>query len=488
MKIKKLISVAIMLLASVVSFSNESGPSFDCKLASTSIEVSICKNPKLSAMDYQLGEKYRKFRSNLNMKGGDIARKLQRHWISNRNSQCNKSEETVVVNCLIDLYEQWLKWNGYGVLRVPLQLLDGKSISDILNPHIIFERNVKLKSEKNTNEGLGTYNIALNVIRGEKSEVVFKGFKVYPYKHKHYYEEDNIDAVWYLMTNTGDVFKAYHHVYDDQGPQCVQEETKTLKFWNDTDPFNDYGELKYYNASYRCNVYKHTFTSVKTSPKKLVFDFVYSDDPFLYNFKKSNYFTIDAEKENAYWKTYFTDSTNNYYGEEYTNLFDRISKDILNRFPYKSSEKLECSIPKNPILYYELVKASIGSLEIPMSFSQIQYIANNVLTREHLEQAKKFKPLVGAVLKYLDDAKKIENWKRKLRSAMGQYNLTSHYTETDNPFSNNGFLSNPCFTKLRSPSSQMNAEQWIYSFWMRRDRQGNIEATENILRLIHKLM
>jgi uncharacterized protein YecT (DUF1311 family) len=488
MKINKLILFTVMLLASVVSFSDESGPSFDCKLASTSIEISICENPALSAMDYQLGMKYREFRSNLNSKDNIIARKLQRHWVSNRNSQCNKSEGTVVVNCLIELYEQWLKWNEYGVLRVPLLLIDGKSISDIINPNIIFERTVKLKTERDTNGGLGTYEIALNVITDKKSEVVFKGLKVYPYKHKHYYEENNIDAVWYLMSNTGDVFKAYHHVYNDHGPQCVQEKTKTLNFWNDIDPLNDYGELKYYNASYVCNVYTHTFKSVKTSSKKLVFNYVYSGDPFSYNFKKNRYFTIDAEKGDAYWKAYFTDSKNNYYGEEYTNLFDRVGKDILNRFSYKPSDELECSIPKNPILYYELLKASIGSLEIPMSFSQMQYIANNVLTREHLAQAKQFKPLIEAVLKYLDDAKKVEGWKGKLQFAMDQYSLTSHYTEIDNPFSNNGFVSNPCFTKLRSPSRQMNAEQWIYSFWMRRDRQGNLEETEHILRLILKLI
>lgn len=476
------------LVISTISIANEEGPSFDCKLASSSIEISICKNPELSYMDYQMGIQYNNFRSKLSKKNNKIARKLQRHWIVNRNSQCTKNKGSDIENCLLKIYEQWLKWSEYGLLRVPLLLTDGKLVKDVLNSNIAFEHTTHIRADKNPNQILGTYDITLNVIKDKKSEIIFRGLKNYPYKQNYYYEENNIDAVWYLMSNTGDVFKAYHHVNADIGPQCVQEEAKTLKFWNDENPFQEYGSLEYYDASYRCIAHIDTLKGVKIQPGKLIFDFLYSGRSHLYIFKDNRYFTVDSEKSNTYWTNYFTDSIDNYYGEKYTELFERIGKDILINHPYQASDQRECSIPKDPILYYEALRGSLDRLEVPMSFKQLQYIAKNVLTKEHLVLAKKFKPLISSILNYLDEAKKIDDWQGKLKSSLRSYKFNDNYTDTNNPFYNAGFISNICFINFKSPVREMNAEHWIYAFWMRRVEQKNIKETEGILKLIYDLI
>ena len=76
------------------------GPSFDCKKASTKIEKAICDNDRLSKLDYSLSILYKKAReNNVDVKSD------QRKWLGKSNKCLGKE----IVSCLERLYLQRIK-------------------------------------------------------------------------------------------------------------------------------------------------------------------------------------------------------------------------------------------------------------------------------------------------------------------------------------------------------------------------------------------
>ena len=92
-----------------------SGPGFSCEKAATNNEKLICKSPRLSELDFDLGRLYSRL---VKLLGDDKAaqlRKAQRAWLKKRDTRCSS------INCLEKIYEERIvelseygEGNGFG--------------------------------------------------------------------------------------------------------------------------------------------------------------------------------------------------------------------------------------------------------------------------------------------------------------------------------------------------------------------------------------
>jgi uncharacterized protein YecT (DUF1311 family) len=76
---------------------------FNCMMAATAIEKSLCSDPVLARADKQLGLQYRKIRKDLTQESFDALKKNQRAWIKKRNFSCQVNGN-VSKRCLSALY------------------------------------------------------------------------------------------------------------------------------------------------------------------------------------------------------------------------------------------------------------------------------------------------------------------------------------------------------------------------------------------------
>ena len=87
MTIKDLIKVgAICLVAGFCVFSGARGTvhaaSFDCKKAKAPVEIAICADKDISALDEQLASKYKALQGTLDEVGKGVVKKEQKYWLS----------------------------------------------------------------------------------------------------------------------------------------------------------------------------------------------------------------------------------------------------------------------------------------------------------------------------------------------------------------------------------------------------------------------
>lgn len=94
------------------------GPAFDCKLAATAIEKTICGDSGLSAQDLALSELYNRIRlGSATTTAQAQLRDLQRAWLKDRNQQCAQSANSA--SCLkaqytaqYDKLNHWIPTQG----------------------------------------------------------------------------------------------------------------------------------------------------------------------------------------------------------------------------------------------------------------------------------------------------------------------------------------------------------------------------------------
>ena len=86
--------------------SAETGPSFDCSKASTTVEHSICGSEDLSALDRDLATAYRSAKCDLASGSADQEMLLveQRLWNKERANACPENDLGQKTDCLIELY------------------------------------------------------------------------------------------------------------------------------------------------------------------------------------------------------------------------------------------------------------------------------------------------------------------------------------------------------------------------------------------------
>ncbi len=87
--------------------------SYDCKNAKTKIEITICKDKKLSSLDSGLNEYYKtiikdtkqhSIYKNDRQKIVDYFKKIQKTWLKNRNYYCSKFNSSELKKCLTEYY------------------------------------------------------------------------------------------------------------------------------------------------------------------------------------------------------------------------------------------------------------------------------------------------------------------------------------------------------------------------------------------------
>ncbi|MDR1080735.1 MAG: lysozyme inhibitor LprI family protein [Deltaproteobacteria bacterium] len=78
-------------------------PSFDCRKATSSVEITICNNSDLSMRDGVMSDLYNDARNSPYIDRNDLLRS-QRAWWRKRENQCGRSRQAV--KCLEDLYSE----------------------------------------------------------------------------------------------------------------------------------------------------------------------------------------------------------------------------------------------------------------------------------------------------------------------------------------------------------------------------------------------
>jgi uncharacterized protein len=81
------------------------GPSFDCQIARSQIEMAICGNPTLAKLDLEVADLYGQMRVSYDTVGyREQLRDLQRAWLARRRAAC--PDEPDQVQCLAAEYRR----------------------------------------------------------------------------------------------------------------------------------------------------------------------------------------------------------------------------------------------------------------------------------------------------------------------------------------------------------------------------------------------
>jgi uncharacterized protein len=81
-------------------------PSFNCRLATHSIERAICSDPTLSEWDARMGQQYQQALSVRRPPEAQSLLEQQRSWIQKRNATCGAVAGDVVWSCVLELTKQ----------------------------------------------------------------------------------------------------------------------------------------------------------------------------------------------------------------------------------------------------------------------------------------------------------------------------------------------------------------------------------------------
>jgi uncharacterized protein YecT (DUF1311 family) len=104
MKVVLALATSVLAIAAALSASAQSGPSFDCGKASTTIERTICAKPELARADRAMDAAYRALVEKLSGSAKEHLAEDQRRWIASRNKACNGVIEEIAL-CVAQRYE-----------------------------------------------------------------------------------------------------------------------------------------------------------------------------------------------------------------------------------------------------------------------------------------------------------------------------------------------------------------------------------------------
>ncbi len=104
MRLRLLAAIAGLVAAPAFA---QTGPSFDCGKASTSVERAICRDPGISAADGQMAAAYRKLVDGLNGAAREELQKDQARWLAGRDQACADGAREIAI-CLKNRIENRL--------------------------------------------------------------------------------------------------------------------------------------------------------------------------------------------------------------------------------------------------------------------------------------------------------------------------------------------------------------------------------------------
>lgn len=84
--------------------SSASAASFDCARAKSAIEIAICANPKVSALDAQMGQAYRRAQAQLSESGQQLLRANQEQFLHSLSAICLSTDPLIVTHRTVEQY------------------------------------------------------------------------------------------------------------------------------------------------------------------------------------------------------------------------------------------------------------------------------------------------------------------------------------------------------------------------------------------------
>lgn len=485
----KIYSTIFLCLYSYFSLA-QSSPSFDCEKATTDVEHAICESTTISQLDSEMSLLYQQYINKLPKEHLGTAKKMQRLWIKRR-GKCSDTDK--LTECIEKNYSKWLEAMHKGVLLASIPI--GESANEIRSP---FNSNTlfKLKvtpSTENLYEGVRSESYELYLTEKDSVKTLHSG-NLFSFGND--YKEDKILRVLFYLSVNGKKHVALMRSQANYGGRCSASRTIDLHFLANNQQHDKIKKINMSEADEACGTYYSELYNWEVAPNgNLIFSNL--ED---YSFYHQQVFTeikateIDSE-QGSYKSYYWVDPSNEtYLGVEYSKIIEDVERGIWGINNISGTEL--CVIPGNGLSDYWRLKEILSQYKL--GFNQIEFYSQNILAPEKLRAALQYRPLLEAALFYLNEARKVPNWKNKIVESAKKYPQiqasSNFYYSGDsdwdfNPFVEAGFYTdNNCYSQQSSPWSHASMEEWYYLFWARRIEDGYLERAENILRLVINMM
>lgn len=474
-----------MLLLLFVSFKTYSAPSFNCANAQSKIEKNIClaKNIDIQDMDRQLAWLYKK---GLKSPQKKLLKTSQRKWIKFRDEQCNTKDIHNVSFCLRKQYSSRINELKNNLIATP--------ISALQLPHTLIINNSqkgtltynttpkvgnghggtqqKLSLDLTTNNNTVTlWSATNNYYGGSQNESGLEWIKIHLYQGQHYIIEIN----YFDSGNAATSSSIYHQKVSEY---YVLSESNTPLYQGAA--ITSGGGHNQTTTTTSWHTKKHLQLQV-TSYSKIYNDYTYlhpvSFTDFNFNLTGSTWMEKHNEIE--------TDININKYFSTYKKIDGLIGNALIfnrkaPRHPTEMPSCIENGIDWTEVasgLHYWLSLAQKYQYEI--NREQILYSLPELLSQmEGLTLTKAQSALAVGLDFYRQKIESTPQWEEKL-TAMGVNNIQietmvqSGFPTIESQCSHNIIIGN---------FDYLNFNRWLYTFWLRRYKDGSYDIAKKIMK------
>lgn len=508
----------ILSTANIVHAKNK--PSFDCELAQSKSEKTICASENLSALDVKLTQAYKEFRSFLPKESGALARKLQINWIRSREKRCiengypdyfgyetkvndyNPYASENIEECLTEYYHFALSAFSKGVLISSVFINPSDTDLRLGFPNIdrvnvvyetIEQRNC-LDSEGNPAGAFEKTRYEL-ISNGKtyllgNGQIDICGISGY---------EERVAELRLYLTNKGSFLPAIRLVRNNAGGRCGFDHSSALQFLDipvkgDRVVFysgDSSSEINLLTQTYACGATSDSTEGWSLENGKLNFNYL-NDPSWYYWIKFASVYSVRVDpRTNSYVRRAPSEfSERNLSSSELTTLIAKLKKDSDNITLKGVKLPSECAaVYKGIRNYIELKKFASNNR---VSQKHAFYLVSKAKDMFSIaEREETLEVTLRTFLLYLEKMQKIENWENVLKDFSQKYQRPNHhYFMLDHTWKNNplvvaGFYSEAsCLAVQAAPTGALTIEDWIYLFWARRLMDGSLKQTETMIRSV----
>ncbi len=469
--------------------------SFDCAAAATGVERAICADPELAALDESLAETYRSITDSMPETQRENAAALQQLWLQSRDSRC-EGDPNGIASCVRSVYEEWLRMGRAGILFAEDHLENREWHDSPLIPDWRFQY---VEIEQAPGDLERRYTSELNLHVGDQQyQLAYNDNEVYgPVS----YRRSLPNAVGYFLTRYGHLHVGFVRHYQSDGGACGWHDRRVFHFlYRHANTPKDFHQLSLSDEA-ECvgpTAGLRTVSAIEDGALEIMEPLAGPSHDRL----TAPWVTrVDSETGTVTEHVRVDSSTSHFEGEPYEDLIARTLDSIQTIESWAHNSELnDCGVPTRATHNYRSLR--VGSVQQslidegrPFGFLQLQHYVFNVLTPEHVEPVRHYKPFIDGALRYLDGMRRFDDWESRLVEAADRYPGRSpgvyDYEVVDwpgNPFADAGFPTDPCFTGAQSIWWAVDLEEWIYLFWARRLADGNLDVTEQLLRRISAAM
>lgn len=518
-----------------------SGPSFDCHKASTKIEKAICSDSALSKQDAELAIAYRRFLKKIPERSRSEARQMQRLWIQSRNALCQgglkylgrldgvSAQEARIASgsdvdlpsptsrdtgqCLKDYYHFSLTALQKGVLFSVVVFHKGQldypvDVDGI--DHVVVKKPAQDESGNCANSSAYQY-----ILQYGKSS-----FRLDDAEPDYYGCLDKeTRSLRLYMLESGRVMHAIQHWYPGDNSQCYSIDSLTLDFFdvneNGVSHYRGHKGKRNYpeimlDRPQSCQEAGASLVEWSASQQSLIFTETegYSDNLVTENWPEVRSIVIQGATGQALvvTKGVVDSSKDSLWGIPYKKLASQVGGYAMQDPNYPKHADRDCKLLTD--LYDELSGMASRAMEWRIGHAQVFFIMRNIFdAKSYATYAKHFEPAAKAALGYLQRMKSTPDWEARLVAAE---NYRKHVMEAssddgqffyrdmsdaerqkaipNDPYIVEGFPRSPdCFYAAWSPAAGMDLNRWLYLFWYRRVKEGNVDATASMLQKVVRI-